>query len=151
MEFHLERWRAVSSNICTFVLVYAINRLPAQMWRARTFTHSLGVFMWALMTLLFVRTQGNPKEIRTLWQGGEGLCADLDDLESQVSQMNEAIKKEPFVLWTHSLDWVCFVLDLDDLRKSQSRCCMTLPTHPASLWPGLCGSSWTMVGWSHFM
>lgn len=75
VEFHLERQRVVSSNICTFVLVYAIRQLPAQMRRARAFTHFLGVFMRALMTFLYVRTQrGKPKESRTLERSGEGLA-----------------------------------------------------------------------------
>lgn len=72
MESHLDNQRAVSSNICTFVLVDAINRLPAQMRRARRFTRFLGVFMRDDISR-HENERGNPGESRTLGQSGEGL------------------------------------------------------------------------------
>lgn len=71
------------------------------MWRARSFTRFLGVFVEAPMASLYMRTcEGTPKEnsgeaFTALFLLGAGRC-----LESQVSrsQMNEAIKNEPLAL-----------------------------------------------------
>lgn len=100
MEFHLESQEAVSSNISTFVLVYTINRLPEQMWRA--LVHTLPRCICGSTDGISEREniRGNPKEnsgevFTASFLFGAGRC-----LESQVSrsQMNEAIKNEPLVL-----------------------------------------------------
>lgn len=92
-------------------------------------------------------TRGNPKESRTLGRSGEGLapprCWCLD---SRVSQMNEAIKKEAFVVRLHQtllgpaalnqLFGLGLVLDLDVWEKARvavawRSCTVITPTQPS--------------------
>lgn len=82
-------------------------------------------------------TRGNPKESRTLGRSGEGLAPPrCSCLESRVSQMNEAIKKEAFVVRLHqtllgpaALNRLSglglFSFGPRRLGKGQSSCCMT--------------------------
>lgn len=94
VEFHLERQRVVSSHICTFVLVYAIRQLPAQMRRARAFTHFLSVYESADEISVRENTarEAQRKQNSRAKRRGPRSCS-----QSQVSQMNESIKKEAFV------------------------------------------------------
>lgn len=159
MEFYLEHQSAVSGNICTFVLVSAISRFPRRCeGPARSHTLSRCVYVSTDYVCGRENTRGNPKESRTFGQSGEGLAPPgCSCLESQVSQMNKAIKKEPFVLrlhqtlvpaqplWTDSPNWVCFGPRRSEKRPESllhdgAALLLPPPTHQvASLQPSLCG------------